>query len=171
MPAETLNCPMCGAPASHGSHAVRPLRRTPGDGDLPVVLWDDVRRGEVLFALRREGGSGRDRGRGQAGIVPALPRGDERGGHRRHQLARVPALRGDLGGHGFAAKNLRGPGEANGGAGKGRAADDDGRSGVGDEYPLHPLPGVREADEPGEFRALLACRGERMQPARDLVRP
>jgi len=50
---------------------VRSLRRAPGHRRLPVLLWDDVRGGEVLFALRGQGRPGRNRRR-QAGIVSAL---------------------------------------------------------------------------------------------------
>ena len=42
MPAETLNCPMCGAPASTDAPSCPALRRPPRHRRLPGVLWHDV---------------------------------------------------------------------------------------------------------------------------------
>ena len=103
MPAETLNCPMCGATASTEAAVCEHCGARLATVACPKCFGMMFVGEKFCSALRRQGGPV-EVARRQAGVVPALPRGDERGGHRRQPPAGMPALRGDLGGPGALEK-------------------------------------------------------------------
>ena len=140
MPAETLNCPMCGAAASTEATLLRTLRGATGHRGLPVVLWHDVRGGKFCSALRREGGTGRKSRGAKPELCPRC-RVDMNavviGGS---PLRECPHCEGIWADADALRQDLRGPGKAVGGAGDGAAAGGRRSAGVGGAEQIHYLP-------------------------------